>query len=350
MLEIDGSYGEGGGQILRTSLSLACALRRPVRIVNIRKNRKRPGLMPQHLTCVNALKKICDANVKGNEKGAVELLFEPEKARPGNYVFDIGTAGSTSLLLQAILPPLLFAEGNCRITLRGGTHVPCSPAYHYMEDVFIPMLRRLGLTVTVEIERSGFYPRGGGEIICETAPAREIKGFVLEKRRTIKRVSGLSAVAGLPRGIAERQKKACLQMIAADGIDGVIETVSVSALGKGTFIFIKAEDDTCHAGFSSIGERGKRAEKVGSEAARDFLDYYRTMACLDPHLADQIVVYLAMAQGRSLFSTSKITVHLLTNLWVIGRFLNITCNISGEVGSPGEIEIYPDHITRGNPL
>ena len=349
MLEIDGSYGEGGGQILRTSLSLACTLQRPIRIVNIRKNRKRPGLMPQHLTCVNALKKICDANVQGNEKGSTELRFEPAKAVPGDYFFDIGTAGSTSLLLQAILLPLLFAEGNCKLTLRGGTHVPFSPTYHYMQEVFIPILRSLGPDVTVEIERSGFYPKGGGQIVCRTAPARRIQGMVLTKRGEVKGVSGISAVAGLPLSIAERQEKACLRMIMAEGVKGDIEAVSLSALGKGTFIFMKAEGDACHAGFQSIGERGKRAEEVGSEAAGDFLDYYRTTACLDHHLADQIIIYLAMAQDRSLFTTSRITEHLLTNLWMIGRFLNNKYTISGEVGSPGEIEIYPDHITRGNP-
>lgn len=349
MLEIDGSYGEGGGQILRTSLSLACTLQQPIRIVNIRKNRKRPGLMPQHLTCVNALKKICDANVQGNEKGSVQLRFDPGKALPGDYFFDIGTAGSTSLLLQAILLPLLFAEGNCRITLRGGTHVPYSPTYHYMQDVFIPMIRTLGVDVTVEIERSGFYPKGGGQIVCRTAPARRIRGMVLTKRGEVKGVSGISAVAGLPLSIAERQKKACLQMLTADGINGDIETVSLSALGRGTFIFIKADGDVCQAGFQSIGERGRRAEEVGSEAARGFLDYFRTSACLDRHLADQIVMYLAMAQGRSLFTTSHITEHLLTNLRVIGRFLKNTYTISGEPGLPGEIELNPDHITRGNP-
>ncbi|MEE9524730.1 MAG: RNA 3'-terminal phosphate cyclase [Thermodesulfovibrionales bacterium] len=346
MLEIDGSYGEGGGQILRTSLSLSCALQKPVRIFNIRKNRKRPGLMPQHLACVRALKKICDAKVHGNEKGSVELRFDPAVARPGEYSFDIGTAGSTSLLFQAILPPLLFAEGSCRVTLRGGTHVPCSPPYHYLQGVFIPILERLGLNVTSEMERCGFYPKGGGQIIFKTAPAREIKEMVLTKRGEIKKISGISGVSGLPVSIAERQKNACIKMIAPENVNGEIDTVSVSALSKGTFIFLKVDGDHCFAGFSSIGERGKRAEMVGEEAARDFLDYCRTSASLDHHIADQIVIYLAMAKCGGRFTTSRITQHLLTNLWVIGKFLNIKCDVSGEVGSPGEVSISSDHFKK----
>lgn len=340
MVEIDGSYGEGGGQIVRTSLSLSCVLKKPVTIYDIRKRRKRPGLTPQHLTCVRALKEICDARVKGDEKGSVELQFEPAEVRPGEYFFDIGTAGSIPLLLQAILPPLFFASGTCRLTLRGGTHVPFSPPFHYVQEVFLPLLDSMGFKVTSEIERYGFYPKGGGQITVTTFPIQKVHGVQLTKRGEIKRIRGVSGVSGLPVSIAERQKNACLQIISPLNIVGEIDTITVSAFSKGTFICLKVEGDKCIAGCSSLGARGIRAEVVGETAAREFLDYYETNACLDRHVADQIVTYLAMIKDRSCFTVSRITQHLLTNLWVIERFLTMNSEVSGVVGSPGEIAIW----------
>src|SRR4030066_2302581 len=164
MIEIDGSFGEGGGQILRTSLSLSCLLKRHLRIFNIRRRRKKPGLMPQHLMGIRSLKLISNARVSGDSQGSIELLFEPGEVKAGDYFFDIGTAGSTSLLLQAILPPLIFAEHKSSLTLKGGTHVPFSPPFHYISKVFIPIMNKLGIKVKAAIESYGFYPKGGGKV------------------------------------------------------------------------------------------------------------------------------------------------------------------------------------------
>ncbi len=339
MIEIDGSFGEAGGQIPRTALSLSCLLKKPFRIFNIRKSRKKPGLMPQHLSCVRALTLISGAKVLGDEIGSTELVFEPGDARAGDYFFDIGTAGSTTLLLQAILPPLIFQRERSRITLTGGTHVPFSPPYHFVSDVFIPMLANIGIILHASILQYGFYPKGGGKISVEVYPSSKVKPLTLVDKMETKAVSGISVVSNLPQSIAERQKNAALEVIGRTGLMAEIETFSVSSYSPGTFLFLQARTKECVAGFSSLGEKGKKAETVGKEAAEEFVRYYHTASCLDHHLADQIVLYLANAKGKSLFTTSLITEHLLTNLQIIERFLDIRYSIEGEKGRPGRVTI-----------
>jgi RNA 3'-terminal phosphate cyclase (ATP) len=341
MIEIDGSFGEAGGQVLRTALSLSCVLKKSFRMFNIRKGRKRPGLMPQHLTCVHALALICGASFRGDTMGSSELLFEPGEPKPGDYFFDIGTAGSTSLLLQAILPPLVFAKEGSRITLTGGTHVPFSPPYHFISDVFVPMLFRLGIRVRTSIVNYGFYPRGGGKITAEVSPCGKLHALSFIKRGEIKKVSGISAVSSLPMSIADRQRKAALQIIDQSGFKAKIETLEVASYSPGTFVFLESKTKDCVAGFYSLGERGKKAETVGEEAARELLDYFSSHACLDFHLTDQIAPYLALANGGSVFTTASITDHLLTNLWVIEKFLGSKYSIEGEKGNPGRVTIIP---------
>jgi RNA 3'-terminal phosphate cyclase (ATP) len=339
MLEIDGSFGEGGGQVLRTALGLSCLLNKPFRIFNIRIKRKKPGLMPQHLMGIRALKLISNARVKGDVKGSTELIFEPEEVKAGDYLFDIGTAGSTSLLLQTIILPLIFAKRRSSLSLKGGTHVPFSPPFHYISEVFIPILKKLGISIETKIESYGFYPKGGGKVRVEIIPSGKIKGMRFLEREEIKKLRGISGVGNLPLSIAERQKDAALKVLASEGLKAEIETLSVLTPGQGTFMFLGAETDYCLAGFSSLGERGKRAELVGEEVAKNFLSYYSTSACLDHHMADQIVLYLAIAQEESSLTTSEISNHLLTNLWAIDKFLGIRYVIEGEIGKPGRVTI-----------
>lgn len=341
MLEIDGSHGEGGGQILRTALSLSCLLKKPFRIFNIRTGRKRPGLMPQHLSCVRALILISNAKAHGDVIGSTELVFEPSDPKAGEYFFDIGTAGSTTLLLQAVLPTLIFQRDHSRITLTGGTHVPFSPSYHFVSDVFMPILAKLGITLHASILQYGFYPRGGGKISIEVSPSSKVKALTLVDKAEPLKMSGISVVSDLPLNIADRQKNAALEAIGRSGLTAEIETYKVTSYSPGTFLFLKARTQDCLAGFSSLGERGKRAETVGKEAAEELLNYHRTTACLDHYLSDQIVLYLANADSESSFTTSGITEHLLTNLWIIEKFLGIRYSIQGEKGHPGKVTIIP---------
>lgn len=342
MIEIDGSYGEGGGQILRTAISLSCLFNKPFRIFNIRKGRKNPGLMPQHLTCVRAAQLLSGAHVNGDFKGSTDLTFSPQKVKGGDFFFDIGTAGSTLLVLQTLIPSLIFLKEKSTIILKGGTHVSHSPSFHYISEVFSPILERLGIIIRPIIKSYGFYPKGGGEVTAEIFPAKDIKPIKIVERGEILRLRGYSGVGNLPLHIAERQKKSVIEKIYSEaaGLPSVdIKILETPALGQGTFVFLKAESENSVSGFTSIGERGKRAEVVGEEAATSFLQYYLSNAAFDSHLPDQIVLYLSLCQSESVLSASCITEHLMTNLWVIGLFHKYKYSIQGNLGKTGIIKI-----------
>ncbi|MEW6599526.1 MAG: RNA 3'-terminal phosphate cyclase [Nitrospirota bacterium] len=345
-VEIDGSFGEGGGQILRTALSLSCITGNSLKLFNIRSGRKKPGLMPQHVTCVNAAAEICHARVSGNEKGSMELAFSPEHVRAGEYTFDIGTAGSCSLVFQTLLPPLILSGKPSRITIKGGTHVPFSPTYDYISNIFMPMLGRTGIAVESSITRYGFYPKGGGEVTFQIYPVNKIMNMQAIFRGALLSVNGCSGVSNLPLTIAERQMKSVIQQLHQPDID--VRVADVPSYGQGTFVFLKAEYENTLAGFSSLGERGKPAEAVGKEAAEQLMSFQECSACLDPHLADQIVLYLSLSQEESLFTTSRITQHLMTNLHIIKKFLDIQYEIKGELDAQGSVRLVPgSQVNRG---
>jgi RNA 3'-terminal phosphate cyclase (ATP) len=351
MIEIDGSYREGGGQILRTALSLSCLFQKPFRIFNIRRGRKKPGLMPQHLTCVRAAQLLSNAEVVGDDKGLTDLLFSPNEVKNGDFFFDIGTAGSTSLVLQTLIPAIVFSKEKTTITLKGGTHVPFSPSFHYMNEVFASFLKKLGIEISLSIESYGFYPKGGGKIRAEIFPVKAIKPLQILERGDILKLRGYSGVGNLPLSIAERQKNALVEKLFPSvippcpplikwGFENIdIQLLNVSTPGQGTFVFLLSKAENAIAGFTSLGERGKRAEVVGEEAATEFSSYYATNTALDPHMADQIVLYLSLCKQESVFTTSCITEHLMTNLWVIGLFHRYLYSVEGDIGSPGVARI-----------
>jgi RNA 3'-phosphate cyclase len=339
-IEIDGSYGEGGGQILRTALALSAILRKPFTIQNIRSKRKSPGLQAQHLEAVKALSRITEAQIEGVQFGSQKITFIPQKILPGNYQFEVRTAGSVTLLLQAIFLPLCMSKGTSRLTLVGGTHVPWSPPFHYLTDVLIPTLGWMGISVNATIERWGFYPKGGGKIHLKINPVDELKPISLIHRGSLKKIIGVSAVARLPEHIAERQKEQAFKRIQKKlKIDPEIRILDdVPSNGPGSFLFLLAEYEKTLAGFSSLGSRGKPAEKVADEAIDSLIDYIRSDGCVDSHLADQLVPFLALAKGKSCFTTTQITEHLLSNLWVIQHFLEVKPLRYGEKGKGGRVE------------
>ncbi|MBU5636916.1 RNA 3'-phosphate cyclase [Geomonas sp. Red69] len=344
MIEIDGSMGEGGGQVLRSALSLSCLTGQGFHIYNIRKNRSKSGLMRQHLMAVQAASRIAAANVVGDRLGSPELSFLPDSITPGEYSFDIGTAGSATLVLQTVIPPLLAARKASRVTVTGGTHVPFSPSWNYFEEIFWPSIVRLGVRGETVAHSFGFYPKGGGRIGCLVEPAEVLAPCLVRERGRLTRLRIVSAVGNLPRHIAERQLQAALAGLKGRlerGLPMEMETREVSILGQGTFIFIKGEYEHAVAGFTGLGERGKPAEAVGAEAASEFLEHHESGEPIDPHLADQLVLYLVRGTGSSFFRTSRVTRHLATNLLVAGRFLKLSCHLEGREGGPGGVTITP---------
>jgi len=339
-IEIDGSYGEGGGQILRTALALSAILKKPFTIHHIRSKRKNPGLQAQHLEAVEALSTITEAQTEGVRFGSQKITFIPQKILPGDYQFEVRTAGSVSLLLQALFLPLCLAKEKSKLILAGGTHVPWSPSFHYLSEVLLPTLQWMGVSANATIEKWGFYPKGGGRIQLEINPVLELKPISLVERGSLKKIRAISAVSNLPKHVAERQKEQALKRIRRElKIDAEITIQEdVPSNGPGSFLFLLTEYEKTFAGFSSLGARGKPAEKVADEAVDSLKDYIESDGCVDPHLADQVIPFVAMAKGNSSFTTSQITEHLLTNLWAIGHFLEVKVQRRGEIGRTGRVE------------
>ncbi len=342
MIEVDGSIGEGGGQVLRTSLTMSVMVGDEFRIYNIRTGRKNPGLRPQHFKAVEAATTICNGIVSGAELGSQELVFKPGDLKPGNYSFAIGTAGSVSLVLQTIFVPLSHSTRSSRIKITGGTHVPWSPSYHYLDYQWLPYLRRLGYEADLNLLKAGFYPKGGGQISVEIKPATAFLPIENKERGKLIHIRGLSGVANLPRKIAERQRNQVIKRLGNKYPLNDLHIGILPSYGKGTILLLLAEFEFSQACFFSLGAIGKPAEKVADEAIDELEDFIATNGVVDGYLADQILIPLVFAKGESIFKTSKITKHLQTNVEVIRHFSRARIQIHGEIGNPGMVEVLND--------
>ncbi|HUL30609.1 MAG TPA: RNA 3'-terminal phosphate cyclase [Thermodesulfobacteriota bacterium] len=340
LIEIDGSYGEGGGQVLRTALALSAILKRPFTISGIRSKRKNPGLQAQHLEAVKALTRITGAQTEGAAFGSQSITFIPRGLLPGSYEFEVSTAGSVTLLLQAILLPLCFAKGISNVTLTGGTHVEWSPSFHYLAEVLLPTLEKTGVSANATIESWGFYPKGAGMIRLKICPVEELKSISLVDRGDLKKIRGVSAISNLPGHVADRQREQALKRIREElGMHAEIAVLGhVPSKGSGSFLFLLAEYERVVTGFSSLGAKGKPAEKVADEAVDLLEEYVSSEGCVDLHLADQLIPFMALAKGNSSFTTTRVTEHLLTNIWVVERFWEAKVRQWGSVGKPGRVE------------
>ncbi len=315
---IDGSQGEGGGQILRSSLALSLVTGQPFRIEKIRAGRKKPGLLRQHLTAVQAAAEVGGAKVQGDPLGSQELSFSPGTIRAGEYRWAVGTAGSTTLVLQTVLPALMIAREPSRITLEGGTHNPYAPPFDFLEHAFLPLIRKMGPEVGAHLERPGFYPAGGGMFTVEVRPAPALRPIEILERGEIRARLAHAVVAALPISIAHREIGRLLRDLGWKQEECRAQEVG-EPRGPGNIVIARIDSEHVTELFTGFGERGHSAEEVAAGLARDVRRYLDSGAPVGPHLADQLLVPMAMAGGGT-FRTNDITPHTRTNMAVIRQF------------------------------
>jgi len=346
-LIIDGSFGEGGGQILRTSVALSCITGKEVKVVNIRAKRPKPGLKRQHMTAIQAAAAICNAEVSGLKLGSTTITFRPGDIRYGNYKFDIGTAGSITLVLQTLLPIMAYSKGSITVEISGGTDVPWSPPIDYVRNVIRYHLNLLGYSFNLDLIRRGHYPRGGGLVrVSVDRPPRGFNGIKLIDRGSLRVVKGRSHCVRLPKHVAERQARAAESLLRREGVNVPIsielewyEQNKDSHLGPGSGIVLWAIYDKTIIGGDALGARGKRAEIVGEEAATKLLKAMKSGTALDKHMSDNIIPYIALAKGTSIITSEELSMHAYTNIWLVKQILGIKARLEGELGKPFKLEI-----------
>lgn len=321
MLTIDGAYGEGGGQILRTSLALSLVTGTPFRIEHIRAGRPKPGLLRQHLTAVHAAAEIGQAQVTGAALGSLHLTFIPGRVTPGTYTFSVGTAGSTTLVLQTVLPALILASEPSTLILEGGTHNPFAPPFDFLAQAFLPLVNRMGPQVTARLERPGFYPAGGGTCQITLAPTTTLTRLDLQTRGEVRAIQARALVAKLPRSIAERELAVIAQQLAWHGDWLHVETVA-QARGPGNVVILTVTCEQVTEVFTGFGARGVRAETVAAQVVQAAQHYLAADVAVGEHLADQLLVPLALARGGE-FTTLPLSLHTTTNMQVIHQFLEV---------------------------
>lgn len=321
MLIIDGSYGEGGGQIVRSALALSLCYNMSVKIINIRAKRRKPGLSWQLLAAVKASAKVGDTAVKGAHHGSQDLIFTPKNLHGVELHLDIGTAGSTILVLQTILPALLLADEPSTVTLTGGTHVPLAPSFDYLQRVFLPILSRMGAQVNAELIQPGFISKVEGQMRVKVNPVKKLKPLHIDRRGEIQNISATARVAGLPLHIAERELETIKKSLRVSEDALTIESLS-SAYGPGNVVFVEIVSDEITELFTGYGEKHLRAEKVAQRIATEVKDYINADVPLGRHLADQLLIPFTLAGGGS-FVTQQLSSHTLTNMEVIRQFTGV---------------------------
>ena len=331
MIEIDGSYGEGGGQIVRAAVALAAYLETPCRIRNIRKGRPKPGLRPQHEAGVKALAALCNGEVMGLHVGSGEVTIKPGRIAGGNLRIDVGTAGAIGLIIQAMMLPATKARSPQLLFIRGGTDVPWAPTIGYVQEVTLPILAHMGYSGEVALIKRGYFPRGGGEVSVALQRA-DLSPLQLLEQGTIQLIRGRSHASDAlrQRRVAERQREGAMACLKKAGVPCEIEVEYRPTASPGSGIDLWALAKNTVLGANALGARGKRAEDVGEEAATALLRQLGSGAALDEWMGDQILPFLAVARGESTISTARITDHLRTNLWVINHFLPIETQIRDE--------------------
>ncbi len=339
MIEIDGSEGEGGGQILRSALALSILTGKPFKLINIRARRPKPGLAAQHLASVKAAAQICGALYKGGSIGSAVLVFEPGPVKAGDYHFAIGTAGATALVLHTIYLPLALRGGaDSRVTILGGTHVRAAPCFHFLDVTWKAYLNRCGIDLELEMVRPGFFPRGGGEIRAAIRPCANVQTVSLTATTELTTAGGFGAVADLPDSVSKTMTKRIAHKLKMGGVESHVpgEEWENGPGAVAAVVFRQAPVPTL---FFALGEKGKPAETVADEAVEAALAYRESGAAVDPHSADQLLLPLAFAAGVSEYRVSEVTQHLLTNIDTVRRFVDRDITCDGKRGGVGTVRV-----------
>lgn len=341
-IELDGAQGEGGGQILRSALTLSMVTGTPFAIERIRARRSKPGLLRQHLTAVQAAASICGAQVEGAQPGSQTLRFQPGPIRGGDYCFAIGTAGSCTLVLQTVLPALWFAQAPSTVTVSGGTHNRAAPPADFLIRAWLPLTQRLGARQTIELRRYGFYPAGGGEIVARVEPTARFLPLDLTERGPRERLRVEAVVAGVPGSVAQRE----LERIKArlGDVDGRLRELP-SREGPGNVVLIEARHGVVTEIFTGFGEKGVPAELVADQVAWEAQRYLESQAAIGEHLADQLLLPLALSEGGR-FTTMAVSSHFQTNVEVIERFLPLKVGVE-QTPSAATVQIHSNATARG---
>ncbi len=326
MIRIDGSLGEGGGQILRTALSLSLVNKLPFEINNIRAGRKKPGLLRQHLTAVKAAKEISNAQVEGDEMGSARLVFRPNEVKSGEYHFSVGTAGSATLVLQTVLPALMRMDTSTSIIIEGGTHNPYAPPVEFLRNTFLPILKKMGVNIDVELEKYGFYPAGGGRIKVLIKGCSRMKSVNLIDKGELKSVKAKAFISNLNEQIAQREIKTIQNKLPE--VKDNVEIINIKdSQGPGNIVTIEVEHDNITETFAGFGEINKRAEKVATEAVDLARKYIASGAPVGRYLADQLMIPLALV-GSSSYKTLPLSRHSQTNMEIIKMFCDVDIDVS----------------------
>lgn len=324
-ITIDGSQGEGGGQILRTSLSLSMCLGIPIRIENIRAGRKKPGLLRQHLTCVRAAKEICNAEVIGDELKSSAIEFSPREIKPGQYRFAIGTAGSTSLVFQTILPALLQADGESTVSFEGGTHNMQAPSYEFITKSFLKALEKIGHTVDCNLQRYGFYPNGGGQWTARIKPAKQKNRLKLLERGDLVARNATTFTSKIPMGVSQRELKKVSQKLAWQPHE--LTENQVESFGPGNIISLRLDFENNTELFDEVAQKGITAERVAGKAIKNLNRFLNSNAVVGEYLADQLLLPMVLNKGGS-FITHSLSAHVQSNIEVINRFISGSISVS----------------------
>ena len=328
MLDIDGAHGEGGGQLLRTAVALSAVTGRALRMRDIRARRKKPGLAAQHLTAVRAVGALCDARIEGLALGARELSFVPGAPRGGEFRFDVGTAGSVTLVLQALVPAMIAGGAACRVLVTGGTDVRAAPPLDYFRAVLLGLLGRMGARLRLAAHRRGYFPGGGGEVELTVEPGARLRPLAAESPGRLLELRGAAHVGNLPAHIAARMREAALQALGERAAIDVAVLGEDGAQGRGGAVVAWAETEASVLGAGEVAERGVPAETLGARVGAGLRADLAAGASLDVHAADQLLVYLALAGGRSVFTARTLSSHARTAIWLIEQFLPVRFSVA----------------------